>query len=284
MLLEVALPLSLAIIMLSLGVGLTFADFKRVLQMPKAVGTGLLAQIIALPLLAFILLQAFSLPPELAFGVMLLSLCPGGVTSNMLTKLSGGTVALSITLTAVASLIAVLSVPLLVGLFANLILGEAAPPIDVTRIAIAMFLITAFPALLGLLFRHFLPTLADRIEPVLTVLAVVLFVVIIIAALAVNWTVFVNSIAMLGPLLVTFNIVAIVLGLAVARLSGLAGGDAKSIAIELGVQNGTLGIAVASLLVVTGELSTFAIPSAVYGIVMYAVTIPALFLMRRVMG
>lgn len=280
MLLEVALPLSLAVIMLSLGVGLTFADFGRVLQMPKAVGVGLTIQILGLPSLAFLLLLIFPLPPGLAFGVMLLSFCPGGVTSNMLTKLSGGTVALSITLTAIASLVAILSVPLLVRWAAQAFLGEAAPPVDVTSIAIAMFLITAVPVLLGMLLRHFATGFADRIERALSILALVLFVVIIVAALAVNWELFINSIVVLGPLLVLFNIIAIVVGILVARLLGLDDGDAKSIAIELGVQNGTLGITVAGLLSASGELAEYAVPSAIYGVVMYAVTIPALFIMR----
>lgn len=281
MLLEVALPLSLAIIMLSLGVGLTLADFARVLTMPKAVAAGLTFQILGLPILAFILLMIFPLPPALAFGVMLLSFCPGGVTSNMLTKLSGGTVALSVTMTAIASLIAIIAVPLLVAWSAQAFLAEAAPPVNITSIAIAMFLITAVPVVLGMLLRHFAPSAADKIEPILSVLALILFVVIIIAALALNWQMFTDSIVTLGPLLFTFNIIAIGIGLALARLLGLSGGDAKSIAIELGVQNGTLGITVAGLLSVSGELATYAIPSAIYGIVMYVVTIPALILMRR---
>lgn len=281
MLLEVALPLSLAVIMLSLGVGLTWADFARVLSMPKAVAVGLAFQIIGLPALAFGLLMIFPLPPALAFGVMLLSFCPGGVTSNMLTKLSGGTVALSVTMTAIASLIAILAVPLLVAWSAGAFLQEAAPPVNITSIAIAMFLITAVPVLLGMALRHFAPGFAARIEPVLSVLAIVLFAVIIIAALALNWEMFTTSIVTLGPLLFTFNIIAILVGLGLARLLGLSGGDAKSIAIELGVQNGTLGITVAGLLSVSGELAAYAIPSAIYGIVMYVVTIPALLLMRR---
>ncbi len=281
MLLEVALPLSLAIIMLSLGVGLTFADFARVLQMPKAVIAGLSFQIIGLPILAFLLLLIFPLPPALAFGVMLLSFCPGGVTSNMLTKLSGGTVALSVTLTAVASLIAIIAVPLLVAWAAQAFLKEAAPPINVTSIAIAMFLITAVPVFIGMMVRHFATGFADRIEPILSILALILFVVIIVAALAVNWELFTTSIVILGPLLFTFNVIAILIGLGLARLLGMSGGDAKSIAIELGVQNGTLGITVAGLLSVSGTLADYAIPSAIYGIVMYVVTIPALLLMRR---
>lgn len=281
MLLEIALPISLAIIMFSLGVGLTFADFARVLKMPKAVTIGLTIQIIGLPLLAFALLQIFPLPPALAFGVMLLSFCPGGVTSSMLTKLSNGAVALSITMTAIASLISVISIPLLVSVSATAILGEAAPEIDVTQIAISMFLITAFPVLIGLLIRRFLTSIAIKLEPILSMLSLILFVVIIVAALALNWQVFVDSMAVMGPLLVLFNLIALGIGLAVARGLSLDGAHAKSIAIELGVQNGTLGIAVASIIAGSGAISAFAVPSAIYGVVMYLVTVPFLFAVRN---
>ncbi len=279
MLLDVALPVSLAIIMLSLGIGLTFGDFLRVLKLPKAVAIGLVMQVIALPILAFLLLQIFSLPPGLAFGVMILSFCPGGVTSNMLTRIAGGTVALSITLTAVVSLLSVITIPLLVAWAASTFLGDATQ-IDVTRIAISMFVITALPVLIGLIIRALLPGFAARIEPGLYILAIVLFVVIILAALALNWQSFIDNIATLGPLLVVLNIIALAIGLGVSKTTGLTGGDAKSIAIELGVQNGTLGITVASLLIAGEGLTEYALPSAIYGITMYLVTVPVVMWLR----
>lgn len=279
MLVEVVLPLSLAVIMLSLGIGLTVADFRRVLSVPVAFATGFVMQMIGLPLLALGLLMIFPLPPELAFGVMILSFCPGGVTSNVLTKLSGGTVALSITLTAVVSLASVVTIPILVSWAAAGLLGEGAK-IDVTGIALAMFMITALPVAVGVLVRWALPCLAARIERALSWLAVVLFAVILLGALAANWGVFVKNIGVLGPLLVTMNICALFTGLFLARITGLTGGDAKAIAVELGVQNGTLGITVAGLLGATG-LSAYALPAAVYGIVMYLITLPAIALMRR---
>lgn len=279
MLVEIFLPLSLAVIMLSLGIGLTVADFRRVLAMPAAVATGLAMQMIGLPLLAFGLLQVFPLPPELAFGVMILAFCPGGVTSNVLTKLAGGTVALSITLTAIVSLASVITIPLLVSWTAAHILG-AGSAIDVTGIAVAMFMITAVPVAIGVLIRHWFADIAARVEPVLGWLAVALFAVILLGALAANWGVFIGNIAVLGPLLVTLNICALAIGLLIARGAGLTGGDAKAIAVELGVQNGTLGITVAGLLGAVG-LSAYALPAAVYGIVMYLITLPAIAVMRR---
>lgn len=282
MLLTVALPLSLAIIMLSLGIGLTIVDFARVLKMPKAVLAGIAMQIIGLPLLALALLQIFALPPALAFGVMLLAFCPGGVTSNFITKLAGGTVALSITLTAVVSLAAVLTVPIFVSLAAQNLLGEAAPEINVTGIAISMFAITALPVLIGITIRHLAPHVANSIEPILSKLAIALFAIIVIAAVALNWQLFINSLTTLGPALIALNIAALAIGLALSRTLGLTGPDTKATAIELGVQNSTLGITVAGLIAGTAEtLPEYALPAGVYGITMYLVTIPAILALRR---
>lgn len=284
MLLDVFLPLSLAFIMLSLGLGLTFADFGRVLTMPLPVIVGLLAQIVLLPVTAFVLLMIFPLPPALAVGVMLLSFCPGGVTSNILTRIAGGTVALSITLTAVVSLLSVLTVPVLTGWAVERWLPAEAPEIDVTGIALAMFAITAVPVLIGLFLRAGLPGLVARIEKGVSALALVLFVVIVVGALAANWQVFRDNIGTLGPLLVVMNVVLLLLGVLAARLMGLTGGDGVAISVEMGVQNATLGITVAALISATPGLSEYAVPSGVYGITMYFVTLPGIFLLRRFFG
>ncbi|MXU64439.1 bile acid:sodium symporter family protein [Oceanomicrobium pacificus] len=282
MLVDVGLPLSLAIIMFSLGYGLTFGDFGRVLTMPRAVLTGIVGQVVLIPLVAVGLLQIFDLPPALAFGLLLLSFAPGGVTSSILTKLAGGTVALSITLTAVVSLLSVLTVPFLVAWAASTTLGAAAPPIDVAGIGIAMFAITAVPVLLGLLVRHFAPGFAARTERLVSGIALVLFVLIVIAALAANWTIFATNFPKLGPVLMLMNLILLGLGLGVARLLRLGGGDGMCISIEMGVQNATLGIAVAGLVAQTGGIPDYALPSAVYGITMYLVTVPAVLILRRI--
>ncbi|WP_243614689.1 bile acid:sodium symporter family protein [Shimia aestuarii] len=282
MLLDVALPLSLAFIMFSLGYGLTFADFGRVLAVPKAALAGMVLQIVVVPLVAYLGLQLFDLPPALAFGVMILAFCPGGVTSNILTKLAGGTVALSITLTAVVSLLSVLTVPVLVGWAAKTFLGDGAETINVTAIAVSMFAITTVPVLLGLLIRFLAEDFASRSEALVSNIALVLFVVIVVAALATNWGLFVENIARLGPLLVALNAVLLVLGMVVARVIGLGGADGICISIEMGVQNAALGITVAGLVAQVGGIPEFAVPAAVYGITMYIVTIPGMFLLRKV--
>ncbi len=284
MLIDVALPLSLAIIMFSLGYGLTFADFGRVLTMPRAVMTGVIMQVFAVPLVAFAAVSFADLPPALAFGVMLLSFCPGGVTSNILTKLAGGSVALSITLTAVVSLLSVLTVPMLVAWAAFRFLGEAAPQINVSAIAVSMFAITAVPVLIGVLVRFVATEFAERTEPMVSKVAVGLFLIIVVVALATNWGLFMENIATLGPILIGLNAVLLILGVLVARVIGLSGSDGLCISIEMGVQNAALGITVAGLVAQSGGIPEFAVPAALYGITMYVVTIPGMFVLRMIFG
>ena len=284
MLLDVALPLSLAFIMFSLGFGLTFADFGRVFAVPKAALTGMILQIAVVPAVAYILLMLVNLPPALAFGVMILAFCPGGVTSSILTKLAGGNVALSITLTAVVSLVSVITVPILASWASHAFLGDAAVDINVTSIAMSMFAITAVPVMIGLLSRFLASNVADRTEVAVSKVALVLFVVILLAALASNWQVFIENIGDLGPLLIAMNVVLLVLGVLIARAVGLTGGDGLCISIEMGVQNAALGITVAGLIAQSGGIPEFAVPAALYGITMYIITIPGMFLLRMIFG
>ncbi|MEO0913467.1 MAG: bile acid:sodium symporter family protein [Pseudomonadota bacterium] len=281
-LLQVFLPLSLAFIMFSLGLGLTLRDFTRVLRQPMGFFAGAAAQIILLPLVAYLLVLSFGITGELAVGVMILSVCPGGVTSNMMTRLAGGNLALSISLTGVASLLSVITVPVMVVFWAGLFLGDAAPDIDITSLALAMFAITAVPVALGMVLRGFAPGLVARVERAVTGIATVLFVVIIVGALVSFWDVFVGNIATLGPLLAVMVAVLLGIGWGVAALLGLDVADRAAISVEAGIQNGTLGIAVAGL-IVGGEsvLSALALPSGVYGILMYVIGVPAVLLMRR---
>lgn len=274
-LINVVLPLSLAIIMLSLGVGLSIADFARVAQRPKAFSIGAISQVVMLPLIAYACVRAFGLSGELAVGVMLLSLCPGGVTSNMVSKLARGDVASSVSLTAVVSLLSILTVPVLAAWAVQHFMGDAAPDVSVTSLAFAMFLITTLPVAIGVAIRHSAPTFADRIDGGLSVLATVLFVLILITALAGNWALFIENLPLLGPALVTLNVILMGLGLALAALAGLAWQSRKTISIETGIQNATLGITLAAIISGQSEgFSSMALPSAVYGITMYLVALP----------
>jgi len=284
-LITIFLPLALAIIMFSLGLGLTVADFARVAAQPKAFAIGAFSQLITIPIVAFIIATAFGLPPELAVGLMILSLCPGGVTSNILTKIAKGDLALSITLTGVISLVAVFTMPPLVAFFARQFMGLDAPPVNVTQLGISMFLITAAPVVIGILVRRFAEGLALSIEPFVEKLALILFVIVVIGALAANWSLFVANLAVLAPSLVALNVVLLAIGLLLGRVFGLGPAQSTAIAIETGIQNATLGITVGSLIVEQASaLPPFSLPSGVYGITMYLVTIPFVFWRRRMVA
>ncbi|MEC9036794.1 MAG: bile acid:sodium symporter family protein [Verrucomicrobiota bacterium] len=283
MIVKVLLPLILAFIMFSLGLGLKGHDFSRVLKFPVAFGVGLANQIVLLPLVALGLAYAFGLESIFAVGLMILAMCPGGVTSNILTKIAGGNAPLSISLTAITSLLSILTVPLLVAFSVNHFMGKDAPPVDVTRLGLTMFLITAVPVMIGMAFTAKSPTLVEKIAPVVSRTAVALFVLIIVAALAKNWETFSSNLGTLGPVAVLLNIVMLILGLGSAKILKLDHRNATTISIESGVQNGTLAIAVGTIVAaVEGKvLPPVTVPAAVYSITMYLVCVPFVFWRRR---
>ncbi|SHE49959.1 bile acid:Na+ symporter, BASS family [Ruegeria intermedia] len=275
LLINVGLPVSLAIIMLSLGIGLEVADFRRVISRRYPFAIGAVCQVVLLPVAAFATVKLFALPPAIAVGFMLLSFCPGGVTSNILSKLAKADVALSVSLTAVISLLSIFTVPLLAAWSIDHFMGEDAPEVSISGLALAMFLITTLPVAIGVGLRHFATGLANRIDGPLSKLATILFVLIVIAALAGNWQLFVDNLGIMGGGLISLNLALLLIGLGLARVAKLSWNEAKTISIETGIQNSTLGITLAAL--ITGTESGFsplALPSAVYGITMYAVAIP----------
>lgn len=274
-LIEVVLPLSLAIIMLSLGIGLTLGDFTRVFTRGWAFAIGALAQVVLVPAIAYGVILTFGLTGEIAAGVMLLSFCPGGVTSNILSKFAKADVALSVSLTAVVSLLSILTVPFLAAWAVVHFMGSEAPEVSVADLAIAMFLITTVPVALGVAVRHVAPGFADRIMPTLSTVATILFVIIVVAAVASNWALFIENLASLGPALIALNAVLLALALGIATIAGLSFLEAKTISVEAGIQNSTVGMTLAGLIVVMeGGFSTLSLPSAVYGVTMYAVSLP----------
>ncbi|MBO9411205.1 MULTISPECIES: bile acid:sodium symporter family protein [unclassified Ruegeria] len=282
LLISVGLPLSLAIIMLSLGVGLEVADFRRVLTRGYPFAIGALCQVVLLPIAAFATVKLFALPSEIAVGFMILSFCPGGVTSNILSKLAKGDVALSVSLTAVISLLSMLTVPFLAAWSIAHFMGADAPEVSITGLAVAMFLITTLPVAIGISIRHFATGFANRIESGLSKLATVLFVLVVLAALAANWQTFTENLGIMGSGLITLNVALLLIGLGIAKAANLSWDEAKTVSIETGIQNSTLGITLAAL--ITGTESGFsplALPSAVYGITMYVVAVPFLLWFRR---
>ena len=269
--------------MFSLGLGLKKADFARVLKFPKAFGVGLFNQLVFLPLMAFALCYAFSLSPEYSVGLMILAFCPGGVTSNVLTKLAGGNAPLSISLTAVTSLLSIVTVPLLVALSVNHFMATEAPAVNVPRLGIAMFLITAVPVTIGMIFTAKSPALVERIAPAVSKVAVAMFATIVLIALAKNWGAFSSNLGSLGPVAVLLNVSLLALGLVTAKMIGLGARDATTISLESGVQNGTLALAVGSIVAGTGGdvLPPVTIPAVVYSITMYIVCTPFVLIRRR---
>ena len=283
MIVKILLPIILAFIMFSLGLGLKGKDFSRVLKFPIAFGAGLLNQVVLLPLIALALAHAFGLSDVFAVGLMILALCPGGVTSNILAKMAGGNAPLSISLTAVTSLLSILTVPLILAFSVNYFMGDAAPPVDMTLLGLTMFLITAVPVSIGMVLTAKSPALVDKIALKVSRTGVGLFVIIIVAALAKNWEVFSSNLGTLGPVAVLLNVVMLLLGLVSAKALRLDKRDATTISIESGVQNGTLAIAVGSIIAtVDGEiLPPETVPAAVYSITMYVVCVPFVFWRKK---
>ena len=283
MIVNILLPLILAFIMFSLGLGLKKEDFTRVLTFPKSFATGLFNQLLLLPLICFGTVVVFGIEGEIAVGMMILACCPGGVTTNVLTRISKGNVPLSISLTAVTSLLSIIIVPLIVAFSVNRFMGDEGPEINIVSLGLKMFLITAIPVLLGMIVTAKCPGFVERRSNLFANISIAFFVLIVAAALAKHWSTITENIATLGPALITLNLVLLALGLLTAKLLGLSRRDGSTIAIESGVQNGTVGITVGNMIIATTTgLSILAIPSAVYGITMYLVTVPFVYWRRAI--
>jgi BASS family bile acid:Na+ symporter len=263
----VFLPLALFIIMLGMGLGLTLNDFKRVFIQPKAVILGLIAQLILLPIVGFILSLIFPLSPELAVGVMILAACPGGPTSNMVTYLVRGNVALSITLTAISSLITVFTIPIVVNLAMQKFIGEGvALQLPFVKTVIQIAIITFIPVALGMLLHNYTPQFAAKVEKFVKWLSL-FFLGLIIAGLLLKER---DNVAgfffQVGGVTLTLNLLTMVLGYTIATLGKLDQSSAKAITVEVGIQNGTLAIAVATTLLNSPNM---AIPAAIYSLIMF---------------
>lgn len=277
---EIFLPLSLAFIMFGMGLSLTLADFKRILLFPKAVSIGLFNQLLIIPLLAFGLVKIFGLPAELAVGVMILAACPGGATSNLITHLAKGDSALSITLTAFSSMITVFTIPFLVNFSISHFMGTSGEAIQLNVIStvVSVLIITILPVLIGMILLAKSPKLAIKIEPTFRKLSAVFFVFILIAAVVKERENLINYMFELGPLVIVLNVVTLAVGFYSARILGLSAKQSKTISIESGIQNGTLGIAIAATLIGNSQMT---IPSAIYGILMFVTAGILIFLGNR---
>ena len=279
---DVVLPLALAFIMLALGLGLTFDDFIRVVQRPRDFMVGAVSQILVLPMVAFLLASLWPMAPELALGLMIIAAAPGGVTSNLLTAFARGDVALSISLTAVISLLSVLTIPLVVVFAYGHFIGEqAVQDINVADTAISVFLIVTIPVLVGLLVRRFAEGFALRVEPSARVVSAMLFVLVLAGAIYQERNNLVSYYAQAGLATFALNLTMMVLAYLLARRFATGAKQRTAIAMECGLQNGTLAIAIAVLLF-GGGLAT--VPATTYSLTMFVTALIYVALLRRRQG
>ncbi len=266
----VFLPLALFAVMLGMGLGLKLDDFTRVLVYPKAVVVGLLAQLLLLPLLGFGLVSIFPLSPELAVGVMILAACPGGPTSNLVTYLARGNVALSITLTAISSLVTIVTIPLVVNLATAALMGETTAlhlPLLDTILQIAVIILV--PVAMGMMLNHYRPQKAAQVERGVKRLSLGLLGLIIAGLLLQQRENVVGYFAQVGLVTLTLNLAAMAMGYLIARLARLHPSDSTAITVEVGIQNGALAIAIASAPTLLNQ-PNLAIPAAIYSLLMFA--------------
>jgi len=276
---NVVLPLALAFIMFALGLGLTADDFARVVKNPRDFIAGAASQLILLPVVAFLLVSLWSLPPELALGVMIIAAAPGGVTSNILTAFARGDVALSISLTAVISLVCVVTIPFIV-VFAHgqFVGGDALGEVSVGKTAVSVFAIVTVPVLLGLLVRRFATGFALRFERIAGRISTVLFAIVLAGAIYQEKNNIVTYFAQAGLVTLVLNLVMMVLAYMIARKYASGAQQRIAISIECGLQNGTLAIAVATLLFGGGLV---AVPAATYSLIMFATALIYIVFIRR---
>lgn len=276
---DVILPLALAFIMFTLGLGLSISDFSNVFKKPKNFLVGLVSQLIFLPIVGLILVIIWPLPIEIAIGVMLIAAAPGGVTSNILTFFARGDVALSVSLTAVMSLVSAVSVPIVLAISIGLI-GDSSLPesISLTGIALSMFLIVTLPVLLGMGVRSFLNSLTLKIEKSARFISTLLFVLVLLGAILAERENIVSYFAQTGLVVLTLNILMMLIAFYWSGFFGTGMSQKKAIAIECGLQNGTLAIFVGTT-VFGGGL--YIIPAATYSLIMYLTSLLFIYFIKN---
>ena len=276
---DVILPLALAFIMFTLGLGLSISDFSNVFKKPKNFLIGLVSQLIFLPIVGLVLVIIWPLPIEIAIGVMLIAAAPGGVTSNILTFFARGDVALSVSLTAVMSLLSAVSVPIVLAISIGLI-GDSSLPesISLTGIALSMFLIVTLPVLLGMGVRSFLNSLTLKIEKSARFISTLLFVLVLIGAILAERENVVSYFAQTGLVVLVLNILMMLIAFYWSGFFGTGISQKKAIAIECGLQNGTLAIFVGTT-VFGGGL--YIIPAATYSLIMYLTSLLFIYFIKN---
>lgn len=276
------LPLALAYIMFTLGTGLTLKDFKIIVTYPKAFVIGLVNQVVFVPLVALAVVLIMTPPPTIAFGIMLISFCPGGVTSNMLTFYAKGNVALSVALTGTVSLLSLVTLPILIPLAFNHFMQDQASSVSAVKIGVVMFLLTTLPVTLGMVARHKFTDFMTRKSTLLNGIASLFFVLIVLAAIAANWALLKSQLALIGLELVIIIVSLFALSILTAKAFKLDWFDTKTISIETSIQNSTTAITLAPIIMgTTAALPAIALPAAVYGVLMYLIALPIIALIRN---
>ena len=272
-------PVCLAIIMFGLGLGLTTSDFTRVLKTPRDFFVGFLSQVILLPIIAFGLILIIPMPIEIAMGVMIIAAAPGGVTSNVLTKFANGDVALSVSLTAVVSLLAIFIVPLIVFNSANFIGVEITKEISMKSIAVKMFFVVTVPVLFGMIVRSLMTDFIISKTLIIQRLSIILFLIVFISIWVEEWDRIVSFIARAGLVTGILNLVMIFVGYYVAKMFASGVAQRKCISLECGLQNGTLAVVVATQLF---DEMVFMVPTAAYALIMFVTSIFFVLIVRKI--
>ena len=273
-------PIILALIMLGLGLGLKIDDFTRILKTPKDFFVGFFSQLIILPLVAYLLIIILKTPPEIAIGVMIIAAAPGGVTSNILTKFANGDVALSITLTAIISLISIITVPLIIFTSADLFgITNISQNISMTGIALKMFLVVTVPVILGMIIRKFAENFVNSKIQIFEKLNIILFVIFFIAAFYEERESFIDFLMQAGFITFILNITMMIVAYYLGKTFASGIKQQKCIALECGLQNGTLAIFVSTQ--IFGTDIVYITPTAAYALIMYITGFIFVFLLKN---
>ena len=271
-------PFALALIMLGLGLGLTIENFKRVLTTPKDFLVGIVCQLILLPVVAYIIIIVLRIPTEIALGLMIIASAPGGVTSNVLTKFANGDVALSISLTAVGSLISIISVPFIIFTSADLLnVTEMSKDITMTGIAIKMALVVTVPVIFGMIIRFFANNFIFSNLKLINKITGLLFIIVFIAVWVEERENIFNYLAQAGTAVLTLNIIMMILAFYIAKFFASGIPQMKCISLECGLQNGTLAVFVATQIF---DNVAYVVPTAAYALIMYITGFILIYLLR----
>jgi len=272
-------PIALAIIMFGLGLGLKSHDFKRVISFPKDFFVGFIGQVILLPIIAFGLVQFINVSPEIALGIMIIASAPGGVTSNVLTKFAGGDVALSISLTAIISLLSIITVPFIVFNSASLIGIEIIKEISMITVALKMFFVVTVPVFFGMITRSLMTNFVISKTLFIQRTSIILFLIVFISIWVEEWDRLLSFITSSGLIALTLNIIMLFVGYFLAKFFASGIPQRKCISLECGLQNGTLAVVVATQLF---NDIVFLYPTAAYALIMFVTSIIFVLIVRKI--